>query len=382
MRLHLGILLLLLIPTWISAQDLIIQQGLTMETLAQGLSVSEEGFPESLGSLNHSSQSILSHTFRLVTDDATGYVVSDLEWNGESDPIGEIKQAWIKILLSDGLGLYFGKKVSRWKEDGFRNPTDMLNPQKPLLYKGNPQGRFLTELVGNIPIGIENVLDYSITVPLDQYKDDSLEYPVYTSIGMILYPFEIKVKTEFDVNTIPNWGIVLKASLWDFQLGVDTLLEQDSELNSFRNKEEWSILQSINISKTLELPENFSESFSFLLEYSWRSNGLTSNNTADYIDWILNNNYLGTLRYSKDYRQYFVTQISFNRMFRRDLSYYNFFIYNIEEVSSYLTTGLDFSPNEDFVISLQHVVTFGKSQSEVSILGFEYLTQLSLKKSF
>lgn len=361
-------------PYMINAQEVIFDSGFGIDTLAQGTYIENDD--------NFQSSTILDVSFRAITDYATGYIISDVEWVKNDEPSLTIKQAWAKILLGDGHGVYIGKKVSRWKEGGYRNPTDLLNPTIPLLYRGSAEGRFLTELSGNFSLGVEHSLDYSIILPMDQYDDNGQIYPVYFSLGALIYPLEIKVKSEFYDSFEPNVGLVLKTSVGDLQIISDTLIRQETKFESFKDRSGISFLESLSILGNIALPKRFSESISFLLEYNWLSDGIKDGESQEYIQWLLQNNESTVLSFSRDYRQYFIAQARLNRLFLKDLNYSAFFILNLEEFNNYIVNGIEFSPVENFNINLQYVLNNGEDNSEKALMGFDSLFRVSLKKVF
>lgn len=329
-----------------------------------------------------SANSLADYTLRFITNAATGTVVAEGTMNTKDEYDGKILQAWCGLSLFDGWALNFGKKIVKWEDGGFTNPSDLVNARRTYGQKGEREGRSLAELVGVLPVGDAFSLDLSAVVPLDPSTERISDTPVYLSCGTMLYPFEIRLKGGFQNGSTPDVGLALKASLLNLQWYVDALYSRESSVTAIDRDKADIFRGCLGVTGTLSLRKPYADGIDFAFEVSGRSDGLSRDEGAAYVTDVGRLASNPAFRVYDEYRWYAFGKATVKNIGNANLDWSESWYCNMVDPSGSLESKLSWSPRKVFTVDFAYTFRHGDSSSEVATFGSRHQFELTLSKSF
>ena len=329
-----------------------------------------------------SANSLVDYTLRFITNAATGTVVAEGTMNSKGEYDGKVLQAWCGASLFDGWALNFGKKIVKWEDGGFTNPSDLVNARIAYGQRGEREGRQLAEIVGVLPVGDAFSLDLSAVAPLDPATERAADIPVYLSCGTMLYPFEIRVKGGFRKGSTPDIGLALKASLLNLQWYVDALYSRESGVTAIDRDKTDIFRGCLGLTGTLPLRKPYADGVDFAFEVSGRSDGLTRDEGVSYVTDVGRIAANPSFRVYDEYRWYAFGKATMKNVGNANLDWSESWYYNMVDTSGSLESKLSWSPRKVFTVDFAYTFRHGNSSSEVATFGSRHQFELALSKSF
>ncbi len=330
---------------------------------------------------DYSANSLMDYTARFITDSATGTIVAEGLLDHSGEYFGTILQAWCGASMIDGWVLNFGKKIVKWEDGGFSNPSDIVNVRAEYAKKGGREGRHLVELVGTLPVGDSFVLDLSAVTTLDPATSKVAEVPIFLACGTTLYPFEIRLKGGFYNGSTPDVGLALKASLYNLQWYIDALYSREPDLSSISRGEADTLRVCLGFTGTLPLKRPYAKGLEFAFELSGRSDGLTRDEGMAYVR--------GGGRVAADspfkpyveYRWYAFGKASLRNIANVNLDWTEIWHINAVDRSGMVESKLSWAPRNVFTITGSYTLRYGDSSSESATLGSRHQFEIAVMKA-
>lgn len=329
-----------------------------------------------------SANSLVDYTLRFITNAATGTVVAEGTLNSKGEYDGKVLQAWCGVSLFDGLALNFGKKIVKWEDGGFTNPSDLVNIRLAYAQKGEREGRALTELIGVLPVGDSFSLDLSAVALLDPATENASDIPVFLSCGTMLYPFEIRAKGGFRNGSTPDVGLALKASLLNLQWYVDALYSQESSVTAIERDKADIFRGCVGVTGTILLRRPYADGADFGFEVSGRSDGLTRDEGVAYVTDVGRLAANPAFRVYDEYRWYAFGKATLKNIGNANLDWSESWYCNMLDPSGSLESKLSWSPRKVFTVDFAYTFRHGASSSEVATFGSRHQFELTLSKTF
>lgn len=339
-------------------------------------------YPIVAGEPDYSSNSLADYTLRFITNSATGTVVAEGTMNSKGEYDGKVLQAWCGASLFDGWALNFGKKIVKWEDGGFTNPSDLVNARIAYGQRGEREGRQLAEIVGVLPVGDAFSLDLSAVAPLDPATERAADIPVYLSCGTMLYPFEIRVKGGFRKGSTPDIGLALKASLLNLQWYVDALYSRESGVTAIDRDKTDIFRGCLGLTGTLPLRKPYADGVDFAFEVSGRSDGLTRDEGVSYVTDVGRIAANPSFRVYDEYRWYAFGKATMKNVGNANLDWSESWYFNMVDPSGSLESKLSWSPRKVLTVDFAYTFRHGDSSSEVATFGSRHQFELALSKSF
>ncbi len=331
---------------------------------------------------DYRANSLADYTLRFISGSATAAVVAEGTMDSKGAYTGKVLQAWCGASFLDGWALNFGKKIVKWEDGGFTNPSDLVNARLEYAQKGEREGRSLAEVIGSVPVGDALTLDLSAIAPLDPATERITDVPVFLSCGTMLYPFEFRLKGGFRDGSTPDVGLAVKASLLGLQWYADALYTRESDLTAIKRDEADIVGGCVGVTGTIPLKKPYSDGVDFAFEVSGRSDGLSRTEGVAFVRDVARVASDPAFRPYDEYRWYAFAKASLKNIGNANLEWSESWYLNMVDPSGSVESKLSWSPRNLFTASAAYTFRHGDSSSEVATFASRHQLELSLMREF
>lgn len=361
-----------------------VMQGIAFKTWATRNSPDTDSpaYPLVAGNPEFASNSLVDYTLRFISNGASATSVAEGTINEQGVYDGKILQAWCGVSLADGWALNVGKKIVKWQDGVFTNPSDVVNGHVSFAHKGEREGRLLSEVNGVLPLGDTLTLDLSGVVPLDPAIGRVQDLPAYFACGTMLYPFEIRAKGGFQSGTAPVAGLALKASIIGCQWYADSLYSRESDISAIAREKDDYFRFCSGVTGTIPLVRPYADGIDFAFEFAYRNDGLTKDEGVTFMNDPVRLAGDPAFRLYDEYERYGFAKLTLGNIGSATLDWSETWYLNLVDPSGSIESKLEWSPKKVFTIDFAYTFRHGESSSEIAAFASRHQFELSFSREF